>query len=87
LRPAPTALARLHFLHAAAARLARTNPGRIEHPEVARALEASFIDAMVRCLSDGEPLLASPAGERRAALIRRMKDNLAAQDSLPVLRN
>jgi hypothetical protein len=84
LQPTPKALARLHFLHAATTLLARTNPGRIEHPEVAHALEDSLIVAMVRCLSDAEPLPLSRAGERRAALIRRMEECLAGQESLPV---
>ncbi len=84
LRPPAAALAHLHRLHAEAAHLARTDPSRIAHPSVAQTLEDSFITAMVRCLADAEPLPISRAGERRAALIRRMEDHLAARESLPV---
>ena len=84
LRPDPAALARLRFLHQAAARLARTDPGRIDHPQVARALEDAFVGAMVRCLAGGRPAPAWRPGERRGALIRRMEELLAGRRSLPV---
>jgi AraC-like DNA-binding protein len=84
LRPRPAALARLRFLHAAAANLARIDPARLGHPEVGRALEDSFIVAMVDCLGQAEPIRTSRAGERRAALVRRMDDHLAGQDDYPV---
>jgi AraC-like DNA-binding protein len=81
LRPHAEALARLRFLHASAGRLARTDPDRIEHPEVSRAFEDSFTTAMVACLGHAERVRTSHAGERRAALIRRMMALLDAQDA------
>ncbi|HEY1781559.1 MAG TPA: helix-turn-helix domain-containing protein [Roseiarcus sp.] len=84
IRPPPNALARLRLLHAGAARLARTDPHRLEHEEVSRALEDSLITAMVDCLGRAEPIRGSYAGERRAALIRRMDEHLQEQDDFPV---
>jgi AraC-like DNA-binding protein len=52
---------RLQRLHAAAGHLAEAAPEIITHPEAARGLEQSLIEAMVGCLTD-----AAPAGERSA---------------------
>ena len=84
LRPQPGTLARLRFLHAAAARLAWTDPARLEHPKVGKALEDLFIVAMVGCLGHAEPGRSSRAGERRATLVRRMDEHLAAHDDFPI---
>jgi AraC-like DNA-binding protein len=84
LRPQPAAFARLRFLHGAAAHLARADPARLEDPEVARALEDSLISAMVRCLAEARPVHAPLAGNRRAALVRRMDEHLEAHDDFPI---
>lgn len=51
LRPAARDAARLRRLHAQACRLAETRPKVLAHPEVARAIEESLIDALVTCLA------------------------------------
>jgi AraC-like DNA-binding protein len=84
LRPEPAAFARMRELHAAAVSLAHKDPGRIRHPEVNRAFEDSFISAMIACLAGAEPVRISRAGERRAALMRRMEDFLSSQRGVPI---
>jgi len=51
--PAPSAMAKLQRLHAAAGQLAENAPEVIAHPEAARGLEQALIEALVRCLSEG----------------------------------
>lgn len=50
----PIEMARLLRLHAAAGTLAGTAPEVMAHAEVARGLEQSLIEAMVRCQADAE---------------------------------
>jgi hypothetical protein len=51
LRPAPADLAHLLRLHAQAARMAQNDPGRIGHPQIARALDQDIAAALVACLT------------------------------------
>jgi AraC-like DNA-binding protein len=51
LRPNPSATARLLRLHAAACRLAQSEPAMIAHREVARALDQDLLHALVNCLT------------------------------------
>jgi len=62
LTPSPSAMAKLQRLHAAAGQLAEDAPEIIIHPEAAWSLEQALIEAMVRCLAEGE------LGEDRSAL-------------------
>ena len=62
LTPSPSAMAKLQRPHAAAGQLAEDAPEIITHPEAAWSLEQALIEAMVRCLAEGE------LGEDRSAL-------------------
>ncbi len=84
LRAAPEALARLQFLHAAAADLARTDPEILDHPEIERAFEDSFIVAMVRAVTKSDALPLPPGARRRATIIRRIEEFLAQNAGRPV---
>jgi AraC-like DNA-binding protein len=61
ITPLPSAVARLHRLHAAAGDLAENAPEIIANPDAARGLEQALIGALVGCLSEGS------AGEDRSA--------------------
>jgi AraC-like DNA-binding protein len=50
--PRPAAMAKLQRLHAAAEHLAETAPELIAHPEAARGLEQSLIEALAGCLAE-----------------------------------
>jgi len=65
VRPRPSALARLHRLHAAAGDLAKKAPEIIANPDAARGLEQALIEAMVACLGYPETRKSSLA--QRAA--------------------
>jgi AraC-like DNA-binding protein len=71
VKPSPSAMARLHRLHAAAGHLAETAPEIIAHPEAARGLEETLIEAMVSCLSSGDTTGDSSAQRRHQLIIRR----------------
>ena len=53
--PRAASMAKLQRLHAAAGHLAETAPEVIAHPEAARGLEQALIEAMVDCLTAGQP--------------------------------
>ena len=53
LTPPPSAMTRLQRLHAAAGQLAEDAPEIIAHPEAARGLEQTVIEALVACLDRG----------------------------------
>jgi AraC-like DNA-binding protein len=84
LRPAPALMARLLHLHEEAARLARTSPERLAHPEVAHALEQKLLHAMIHCLADGSGVEASDANLRHAATLARLECLLAANCDRPL---
>jgi transcriptional regulator GlxA family with amidase domain len=52
LTPKPAAMAKLQRLHADAGYLAETAPEIIAHPEAARALEQSLIEALIGCVAE-----------------------------------
>jgi AraC-like DNA-binding protein len=84
LRPAPHRMARLTALHQEAARLARSDPARLAHPQVARALERNLVHAMVHCLNpdqNGERRVGSP---RHSSVIARLEELLAASHDRPL---
>ena len=78
IRPPAAALARLAELHAAAGRLAKTQPGLLVHPETARALEQQMAHALVSCLAGGEAVERGSTYHRHAAIMRRFEELLEA---------
>ena len=84
VRPSASAMKRLLSLHAAACRLVEESPEIIAHPEVTRALEQELIRALVNCLSPDVPLQIRPLGTRRAAVMRRFEEALAAHPDRPL---
>jgi AraC-like DNA-binding protein len=71
--PAPHAVARLQRMHAAAGRLAESDPEIIAHPEAARGLEQALIEAMVACVMHGESRENSLAQGHHAIVMRRFR--------------
>jgi AraC-like DNA-binding protein len=71
--PPSSAMARLQHLHAAAGRIAKTQPDRIAHPESARGLEQALIEAMVACLATGNASEEHSARRRHALIMRRFQ--------------
>jgi AraC-like DNA-binding protein len=87
-RPSARSSAALLRLQAQASRLARIRPGLLARREVSRALEQELIHALVTALGTGQPGLCTDAWRRRAEIMVRFEDALAAHDhsqSLPVL--
>jgi AraC-like DNA-binding protein len=78
IRPPPAFLARLSSLHEAAGHLARTAPDILSHSEIARALEQGLVQAMVSCLSSGEPAESGSARHRHTVIMRRLEEVLEA---------
>jgi AraC-like DNA-binding protein len=78
VRPRPALMARLLRLHQTAERLAKTKPGTLARPEVARALEQQLIHALVACLTEGTVTEKGSAGHHHAAVIARLEELLAA---------
>src|SRR5271165_6718059 len=76
--PRRAAMARLQRLHAEAAHLAETVPEVIAHPELARGLEQSLIEALVGCI-DTTDLHEDSAAQRRHALIMRRFHRIVEQ--------
>jgi AraC-like DNA-binding protein len=73
IMPAPSAMAKLQRLHAAAGQLAEDAPEIIAHPEAARGLEQLLIHAMVECLSIGEASEDRSALRHHARILRRFR--------------
>jgi AraC-like DNA-binding protein len=76
LRPLPADRKRLFRLYAEAARIAQTRLRHLEHPEVARAVEQELIGALVTCLTNAEPCLASAITHRCAKILDQFEDAL-----------
>jgi AraC-like DNA-binding protein len=55
ITPSSAAMTKLLHLHSEASALAEVEPAVVTHPEVARSLEQSLIEVMVKCLSNSEP--------------------------------
>jgi AraC-like DNA-binding protein len=71
-------------LHAEADRLAKTQPDTLEHPEVTKALEQSFVHAMVGCLGEGTSVEMSSGGRHRVAIMARLEEFVATNQDRPV---
>jgi AraC-like DNA-binding protein len=69
--PQPDAMAILQRLHAAAGHLAETAPEIIAHPEAARGLEQSLIEAMVGCLTTSGSVEERSAQRRHSLIMWR----------------
>ena len=78
IRPSRSAVKHLLRLHAEACRLVEDFPGVIAHPEIARALEQELICALITCLRPGALLETRPIRARRAAVMSRFEQALAA---------
>jgi len=84
VRPSGSAAKRLVRLHAAACRLVEESPQMIAHPEVRRALEQELIHALIACLRLDAELQVSPIKTRRAAVMARFEEALAAHPDRPL---
>ena len=78
ITPAPSAMAKLLRLHAAAGQLAEDAPAVIAHPEAARGLEQALIEAMVGCLGEGEVREDRSALRHHAIVLRRFRRTVEA---------
>jgi len=76
LRPLSSDRRQLLRLHADAVRLAETSLSRIEHPEVARAVEQDLIWALVSCLTNAQPRGESPILRRYARVLAQFEQAL-----------
>jgi AraC-like DNA-binding protein len=76
LRPLAADRKQLLRLHAEAVRLAETRLSRIEHPEVARALEQDLIWALVSSLTNAEPRAESLVMRRHAGVMAQFEQGL-----------
>jgi AraC-like DNA-binding protein len=86
LRPAAADRRQLLRLHADAMRLAETKLSRIEHPEVARAVEQDLIWALITCLTNAIPRAASPITRRHAQTLVQFEHALIVHsDRFPLL--
>jgi len=84
LTPPVIALARLRKLHEAAGHLAKTTPNILANPEVARAIEQALVEAMVFCLADSYSENVRKVQRRRASVMRRLEEALAANPEQPL---
>jgi len=71
--PAPSAMAKLQRLHAAAGQLAEGAPEIIAHREAARGLEQALIEALVDCLVEGTAEEDRSAQRRHSLVMRRFR--------------
>jgi AraC-like DNA-binding protein len=83
-RPGPHLMARLRSLHAAACDLAKCNPEALTCRATARSLEEDLIHAMVACLAAGLPATSGRGRIRRAKVMSRFEDYLAARPCEPL---
>jgi AraC-like DNA-binding protein len=83
LQPAAAPMARLKSLHRTADRLARTIPGMLARPAVAKALEQEMVRTMVVCLTGHLPVDTRTCSGRHAWVVRRFEDFLAARQYEP----
>ncbi len=84
VRPEPTQMSRLLTLHTEAERLAKTQPHMLERAEVTKALEQSFVHAMVGCLSEGSCVEMTSGGRHHVAIMARLEEFVAANQDRPV---
>jgi AraC-like DNA-binding protein len=85
LRPASRDAARLQRLHARACRLAERQAKMLAHPQVARAIEQSLVQALVTCLTDASEVHDNgPARRHHAKIMRKFEEVLAVHISRPL---
>jgi AraC-like DNA-binding protein len=84
MRPPPALMSRLLNLHKAAADLAATAPDVLTHPEVARAMEAELVRAMVTCLTDPATEERYRASRQRLIVMQRFEQMLEARQDEPL---
>ena len=82
--PAPSAMAKLQRLHAAAGQLAEDAPEIIAHPEAARGLEQALIEALVGCLDQGAASEDRVAQRHHSIVMRRFRRVLEEDPSQPL---
>jgi AraC-like DNA-binding protein len=73
LTPAPSAMAKLQRLHAAAAELAEKTPEIFANPDAAHGLEQALVEAVVDCLASSEVRENSVAQGQHAIVMRRFR--------------
>jgi AraC-like DNA-binding protein len=73
ITPAPSAMAKLQRLHAAAGHLAEEVPEIIANPNAARGLEQALVEAMIGCLGNGEVGEDSVAQRQHELIMRRFR--------------
>jgi AraC-like DNA-binding protein len=77
LRPTSRDAARLRRLHAQTCRLVETKPRILTHPEVARAIEETLIQALVTCLTRAKVQQDRAIKRRHARIMVRFEEELA----------
>ena len=73
LKPGPAPLARLLRLHASMTHLAETAPALLAHPDVARGLEQSGIEAFVACLEQADYRVGGEPFRKRTQVMKRFR--------------
>jgi AraC-like DNA-binding protein len=84
VRPPPNVMTRLLHLYDAAEKLTESAPEILTHPEVARAMEDELVRAMVRCLTDGNPVGSEKSRGQRESVMRRFERVLEENQDTPV---
>lgn len=82
--PAPSAIAKLHRLHAAAGHLAEEAPEIIVNPDAAHGLEQALLEALVGCLGDCEAHDTSLAHAQHEIVMRRFRRLVEESDDQPL---
>lgn len=81
--PPPARMARLGWLHAAAASLAKEAPEIIGNPEAARGLEHELLEALVDCITPSKDEEDTVAKRRHAIVMRRFHAAVTASGDRP----
>jgi AraC-like DNA-binding protein len=84
IKPPSVLLSRLLNLHEAAGHLAKTAPDILAKPEVARAMDQALVEAMVSCLSSGDPVDERRAYRHHARVMSRLEEALRANTEGPL---
>jgi AraC-like DNA-binding protein len=84
MRPSAPLMTRLINLQDQANQLARFEPHRLAHPQVARALEEELVHAMILCLTESAPIELDAGPHRHRTIVARLDEFLAANQDRPV---
>ena len=84
LTPPTAALSRLRKLHEAAGDLAKTAPDILANPEVARAIEAALVEAMILCMTEGHSDHVRNVHRHRMTVMRRLEEVLTSTPDKPL---